>query len=60
MASLADRFEANVDCSGEHHLWQGSKKTDGTGKLKVGGRTTTAPRVAWELAYGPVQPPARR
>jgi hypothetical protein len=33
--ALADRFESKVDRSGEHHLWIGSKKDDGTGKLKV-------------------------
>ncbi len=54
--SLAERFEAKVDRSGEHHLWTGSKKADGTGKLKVDGRTVTAPRAAWELAHGPVAP----
>jgi hypothetical protein len=43
---------------GEHHLWTGSKKDDGTGKLKVDGRTVTAPRVAWELAHGALPPGA--
>ena len=52
MASLVDRFEAKVDRSGEHHLWTGSKKVDGTGKLKVDGKAVTAQRVAWELANG--------
>jgi hypothetical protein len=51
---LADRFEAKVDRFGEHHLWTGSKKTDGSGKLKVGGRSITARRVAWELVHGPL------
>jgi integrase len=54
MATLIDRFEAKVDRSGEHHLWTGSKKADGTGKLKVDGKAVTAQRVAWQLAYGPV------
>jgi integrase len=52
--SLADRFEAKVDRVGEHHLWTGSKKSDGSGKLKVGGRSVTARRVAWELVHGPL------
>jgi integrase len=52
--SLADRFGAKVDRFGEHHLWTGSKKTDGSGKLKVGGRSVTARRVAWELVHGPL------
>lgn len=56
MASLADRFEAKVDRSGEHHVWLGSKKADGTGKLKVGGKTVTAPRVAWKLEHGELAP----
>jgi integrase len=55
-AALAGRFESKVDRSGEHHLWTGSKKADGTGKLKIEGRTITAPRVAWELAHGPLPP----
>jgi hypothetical protein len=53
VTSLEDRFEAKVDRSGDHHLWTGSKKADGTGKLKVEGRVVTAHRVAWELANGP-------
>jgi len=52
--SLADRFEAKVGRFGEHHLWTGSKKSDGSGKLKVGGRSVTARRVAWELVHGPL------
>ena len=54
MTTLADRFEAKVDRTGEHHLWIGAKKTDGTGQLKVDGRIMTAQRVAWELSNGPV------
>ncbi len=54
MATLAERFEAKVDRSGEHHRWLGSTKADGTGKLKVDGRSVTARRVAWELTNGPL------
>jgi integrase len=54
MLSLAERFEAKVDRSGEHHLWTGARLADGSGQLKVDGRVTTARRVAWELAYGPL------
>lgn len=54
MKTLAERFEAKVDRSGDHHLWTGSKKSDGTGNLKIEGSTVTAPRAAWELAYGPL------
>src|SRR5438105_4701489 len=56
MSTLAERFEAKVNRSGEHHRWTGSKKNDGTGKLKVAGATMTAPRVAWELAHGALPP----
>ncbi|MGC8628155.1 MAG: hypothetical protein ACP5VR_11530 [Acidimicrobiales bacterium] len=52
---LARRFEAKVDRSGEHHLWLGACKRDGSGIFKVGGTSPVmARRVAWELAYGPV------
>lgn len=50
--TLAERFEAKVDRSGEHHVWTGSAKADGTGKLKIDGKTVSARRVAWELAHG--------
>ena len=56
MASLLERFELKIDRSGTHHLWTGSKKADGSGKMKVDGRTVLARRVAWELAYGPLPP----
>lgn len=52
--NLDQRFESKVDRSGEHHVWTGSKKADGTGKLKVDGRSVTAQRVAWELTHGSV------
>ncbi len=54
MASLLERFEAKVDPSGEHDLWTGSRLVDGSGKMKVQGRTVLARRVAWELAFGPL------
>jgi hypothetical protein len=50
--SIGDRFEAKVDRSGEHHLCTGSSTSDGTGGLKVDGKTVTARRVSWELAHG--------
>ncbi len=56
MASLAERFEAQVDRSGEHHRWLGALNPErGTGRLKVAGRQVTANRVAWELANGPLR-----
>jgi hypothetical protein len=50
--SLRNRFEAKVDRSGEHHVWTGSRTSDGAGKLKVDDQTVSARRVAWELARG--------
>ncbi|HSH58718.1 MAG TPA: tyrosine-type recombinase/integrase [Acidimicrobiales bacterium] len=52
MITLAERFSSKVDRSGEHHVWTGSKKSDGSGKMKVNGRTILARRVAWELTNG--------
>jgi integrase len=59
MPGPAERFEAKVDRSGEHHVWTGSKLSDGSGQMKVNGSVTTARRVAWELAHGPLAPEAR-
>lgn len=54
MASLADRFNAKVDRTGEHHLWTGAKTAPGFGEMRVDGRLRTAAQVAWELAHGPI------
>jgi integrase len=56
LTSLADRFEAKVDRTGDHHVWTGSKRSDGTGHIKVDGRPVVARRVAWELTHGPLPP----
>ncbi len=57
---LATRFERQVDRTGEHHLWLGGVNPDrGTGRIKVGNIAMTAPRVAWELAHGPLAPGER-
>ena len=56
MRSVEERFEANVDRRGDHHLWLGTCDTDGTPQVRIGGRLTTARRVAWELARGPLPP----
>lgn len=56
MRSVEERFEANVDRRGEHELWLGTCDTDGTPQIRVDGRLTTARRVAWELARGPLPP----
>ena len=60
MRDLEERFETNVDRSGDHHIWTGAKDPQrGTGRIKVAGRSTAAHRVAWELERGPLQPGAR-
>lgn len=53
------RFEAKVDRTGEHHLWLGASKADGTGMFKLDGRPVSARRVAWELEHGSLPPQAR-
>jgi hypothetical protein len=52
MPTLAARFEAKVDRSGEHHLWTGGRYANGSGLMKANGKPTTARRIAWELANG--------
>jgi hypothetical protein len=42
VVGLADRFEAKVDRSGEHHLWTGAKKADGTVDAITGDRPAEA------------------
>lgn len=55
MRDLEERFERNVDRSGQHHIWTGAKDPDrGTGRIKVAGRSTAAHRVAWEVQHGPI------
>jgi hypothetical protein len=59
MLPLEARFDAKVDRSGRHHLWTGAHDADGIGQIRVNGRLTTARRVAWELAHGPLPPRTR-
>ena len=60
MRDLEERFQANVDRNGEHHIWTGAIEPGrGTGRMKVAGRSMAAHRVAWELERGPLQPGAR-
>lgn len=54
MRQLEARFDAKVDRSGKHHLWIGAHDADGIGQMRIDGKLTTARRVAWELAYGPL------
>lgn len=56
MPSAAERFEAKVDRSGEHHLWRGTPGSDGKGQVRISGRLMTAPRAAWEFVHGPLAP----
>lgn len=56
MRSVEERFEANVDRRGAHHVWLATRDSDGTPQIRVDGRLTTARRVAWELARGPLAP----
>lgn len=49
-----------MDRTGEHHLWTGARDAvRGTGRLKVGRKSITAHRHAWELAHGPLPTFAR-
>jgi len=59
VSELAERFEALVDRSGEHHLWLGAVDAHQTPQMRVDGTLTTARRVAWALAHGPLRPGAR-
>ncbi len=52
--TIAERFEAKVDRTGDHHVWTGAKARDGTGQVRANGRLMTASRLAWELAHGPL------
>lgn len=56
MVSATDRFNAKVQRSGEHHIWTGALKQDGTGQVRLDGKLMTAPRAAWEFAHGPLPP----
>jgi hypothetical protein len=54
---LVARFEAKVDRSGEHHLWLGAHKPDGSGIFKAGADVPVlARKVAWELVHGHAPP----
>lgn len=54
MSKAAERFNGKVDRTGDHHLWTGAKKANGTGQVRIDGKLMTAPRAAWELANGPL------
>lgn len=50
--TLAARFEARVDRSGECHVWTGRLSPKGYGQIDVGHDDRRAHRVAWRLATG--------
>jgi integrase len=54
MPRKARPFDELVDRSGEHHLWTGAHKADGTGQVRIDGKLYAAPHVAWERQHGPV------
>lgn len=54
MPRRARPFDEMIDRSGEHHLWTGAHKADGTGQVRVNGKLYAAPHVAWERENGPV------
>lgn len=49
---LSQRIGRKLDTSSEHHLWTGSKDSNGAGQIRVSGKLTTVRRVVWELANG--------
>ena len=54
MAVDPERFEAKIDRSGEHHRWLGASAANGVGQVRVDGKLVSAPRIAYELAHGPL------
>lgn len=52
----ADRFWASARRDGDCLVWQKSRRANGYGQLKTGGRNRTAHTVAYELAVGPIPP----
>jgi len=54
--TVEERFQANVDRDRAHHLWLGACDGDGTPQVRVDGHLTTARRIAWLLARGPLPP----
>jgi integrase len=55
-AETIARFEAKVDRLGDHHIWKGAHKADGSGLFRAGGAGSAAlaRKIAWELVHGPV------
>lgn len=52
--SLFERFWSKVDTTGDCWLWRGSRNTKGYGSFRVGNKTLTVHRIAYELLIGPI------
>ena len=54
--TVAERFAAQVLTAAPDQCWPwtGSRLSTGYGQISVAGKTTTAHRVAWEQANGPI------
>lgn len=52
--SLQGRFSEKVDCSGECHLWTGSKSRDGYGVIRIDRKNVRTHRFAWSAANGQI------
>lgn len=55
-ASLAERFWARVDKSGDCWVWTGQVNVAGYGVLSVEASPRLAHRISWQLHYGPLHP----
>lgn len=59
LVPLATRFWAKVPSRPLMNAcwpWAGSRSTNGYGQIEIDGRKRPAHRVAWELAFGPMDP----
>lgn len=52
--ALAEHFWASTRQEGECLIWTKSRRRNGYGQVKVGGRNLLAHRVAYELAFSPI------
>ncbi len=50
------RFWSHVRKTSTCWLWTGARRSGGYGVFRLGARTVSAHRLAWELAYGPIPP----
>jgi len=55
-ASLAERFWSRVDKTDGCWAWTGTVESGGYGALSWEGHKRRAPRLSWELHYGPIPP----